>query len=158
MTPLIWIIIIIALSLLLFFIELVVLPGITIAGITAFIGFCAGVAWIFSEYGLLCGFISLLTLLLIIGVVMWLFFRRKTWLKIALSTEIEGTIDSPLCDLCQIGDTGLSITRLAPVGNIEVMGKVFEGKSASGFISPQTPVIVTGYDNNTLIVKAQKNN
>lgn len=153
MTPIAWILIILALSLVLFLVELVVLPGITVAGIAAFVGICAGVAWTFAEYGLGCGFLTLGGVLLVIGVLTALFFRRRTWQRVTLDTEIQSRVDTPISELVTIGQHGTTLTRLAPMGNVEIGGRVYEAKTIVGFIDPQTPITVTGFENQTIIVK-----
>jgi membrane-bound ClpP family serine protease len=52
-----------------------------------------------------------------------------------------------------IGAVGVSISRLSPMGKVEVNGKTFEAKSADVFIDQRSKVEVVGFDNFTLIVR-----
>ncbi|MEG2319811.1 MAG: serine protease, partial [Mucinivorans sp.] len=81
-----WIILLIVLGVVLFFAELVLLPGITIAAAGAFCCLVVAAAWTFVSYGLFTGFVVLAIILVILGVMMALFLRRRTWHNMSLHT------------------------------------------------------------------------
>lgn len=153
MAPLFWIILLIILGILLFVAELILLPGITVAAVLSFCSLCGAVAWTFSSYGVLYGFVSLGVVVAIIGVLTALLLRSRTWRKVALNTELKGTIDSPIAELCALGSKGKALTRIAPIGKVEIDSQVFEAKVLRGFIDEGSDIEVVGYDNQNVIIK-----
>lgn len=153
MSPQFWIISLIVLGILLFLAELVLLPGITIAAIGSLAALSAAVAWAFAAYGISCGFITLGIVLVIIVVMLIFFFRRSTWRKVSLSTELPGTIDTPIEKLCKIGSRGTALSRLAPMGKVIIDGRVFEAKTMRGYINEGADIKVVGFENQNIIVE-----
>lgn len=148
-----WIILLIALGLLLYFAELVLLPGITIAAIGAFCCLVAATSWAFAGYGVATGIIVLVIVLVLLGIITALFLRPKTWKKVSLHTEIKESIDTAINLQVAIGAHGQAITRLAPMGKVMVDGKVFEAKTMGSYVDEHSKIEVLGYDNSALIVK-----
>ncbi len=146
----------IVLGVLLFVAELVLLPGITVAAVGSFCCLVGAVAWAFAEYGPQTGFIVLAIVVGILIVLLALFLRPRTWNRLSLKTRIEAKVDDRGVEArVELGTAGTTLTRLAPMGNIEIEGEIYEAKSLDSYINPKTPVTVTGYDNNVLIVKVQ---
>ena len=52
-----------------------------------------------------------------------------------------------------VGARGISVSRLSPMGKVEIDGKSYEAKSADVFIDQKQPVEVVGFDNFAVIVK-----
>lgn len=155
MTPIFWIILLIVLGTILFFAELVLLPGITIAAVGSFCALVAAASWAFIDYGLATGF-AVLGIIIAIVVVMTIFFLRpKTWKKVTLHTEIRDTIDRPIEELCKIGDTAKVLTRLAPMGKVIIGGKVYEAKTMGQYVDEGGEAEVIGFDNQNVIVKSK---
>lgn len=149
-----WIILLLILGVLLFFAELVLLPGITIAGIGAFCSFvgAAVIGFVKYQYG---GFWILALIILILALMIALFLRPKTWSKVALNAEIKDSFEKKAEETVAVGTEGETLTRLAPMGKVLVGGISYEAKSLDSFIDQKQTVIVTGYDNSSLIVKAK---
>ncbi len=153
MPVLFWIILLVVLGIVLFFAELVLLPGVTLAAIGTFLCFCAASAWIFAEYGLTYGFIGLGAIIAIVVLMLILFFRPQTWKKLSLSTELPDSIATPICEQCEVGSSGMALTRLAPMGKVLVDAQTFEAKTMGGYIDEGVAVRVIGYDNQNIIVE-----
>ncbi len=51
------------------------------------------------------------------------------------------------------GDRGVTLSRLAPAGKIEIQGRIYEARSLDSYVDPRTPVEVVGFENFTIIVK-----
>lgn len=151
-----WIILLILLGLVLFFAELVILPGITIAAIGAFACLVAAVSWAFTSYGLGIGFLVLCVVIVALGIMLALFLRPKTWQKATLHTNLDQAYDDAIQTKVNIGETGVTITRLAPMGKVVINGQTYEAKSPTDYVDQQTNVVVVGYDNFSLIVNTLK--
>lgn len=155
MSPMFWIVLLIILGVILFFAELVLLPGITIAAVGAFCALVVAAAWAFAEFGIVTGFIVLGIIIALVLVMLALFLRPKTWKKVALHTEIKETIDRPISELCKIGDAARALTRLAPMGKVVLEGKVYEAKTMGEYVDEGTEVEVIDFDNQNIIVKSK---
>lgn len=153
MSPLFWITLLLILGILLFLAELVLLPGITIAAIGSLAALSAAVAWSFAAYGISCGFMTLGIVGIIIIIMLIFFFRRSTWRKVSLATELPDTIERPISELCKIGASGISISRLAPMGKVIIDGRVFEAKTMGGFVDEGAKIKVIGFENQNIIVE-----
>ncbi len=153
MPTLFWIIVLVVLGFTLLITELILLPGITIAGVISFCCLCAAAAWTFAAYGLMWGFIGLGIIVLILIILLKIFFKASTWKRVALSTDLPDSIDVPISELCELGAQGSALTRIAPMGSVQINGKVFEAKALTGFIDPGTKVRVTGFENQNIIIE-----
>lgn len=154
-----WIILLIVLGLILFFAELVLLPGVTVAAVLSFCSLVAAVALAFSSYGVSYGFVILGIVLALIIIMTIIFLRPKTWKKVTLRSELQGTINSPIEELVALGSEAKATTRLAPMGKVIVDGKFYEAKTMGRYIDEGSEVKVIGYDNQNIVVELlNKNN
>lgn len=150
-----WIILLIILGMILFLAELVLLPGITIAAIGSFCALVAAVSLAYIDHGLFIGTVVLLIVLLLLSVCTALFLRPKTWNRFALKTKITEPISESIDIQTQVGATGMALTRLAPMGKVEINGKIYEAKSLDSYIDQKSRVVVTGFENSNIVVKLQ---
>lgn len=132
----------IILGIILLLLELVVIPGITIAGIGGVLILGASIYLAFAEYGLWAGFITTAFILIASPVLIVKILKGKAGKRIALQTEITGTVDKIDAALIRIGDEGISIGRLAPTGKVRINGQTMEGKALTGFIDQQAAIRV----------------
>ena len=49
--------------------------------------------------------------------------------------------------------TGMTVSRLAPMGKVEIGGKIYEAKSMDSYIDPRREVEVVGFENFNIIVR-----
>ena len=82
--------------------------------------------------------------------------RSKTLDKIALKKDITSKIDKSAAEKVKVGDTGITITRLAQIGNAEINGNIIEVKTLEGLLNEKTPVIVTRITDGIIYVEKQK--
>ena len=115
------IIALIAAAVILFLVELFVIPGISLAGISALVCIIYANYYAFANLGTGAGFITLIISgIACIGSLVW-FMRSKTLDKLALKKDITSKIDRNAAEKVKVGDTGITITRLAQIGNAEIM-------------------------------------
>lgn len=140
-------------GLLLFIVEVFLIPGISIAGVASAICLLYANYYAFSVLGTTAGFITLAASAIgCIAVMVW-FMRSKTVDKLSLKKTLDYSTN-PLKDLdIKVGDKGTSITRLALIGNAEVNGHIIEVRSADGFIDEKTPVYVERIREGNVIVR-----
>jgi membrane-bound ClpP family serine protease len=151
------IILIIVLGILLFVVEFLLIPGVTIAGIGGAVLMGVAVYMSYKTHGNTVGNYTLIaTLILTIGGFAYA-LRAKTWKRLALNKDIDGRVEVGLeNETVKVGDRGESITRMAPVGKVLINGLVVEGKSQRGFLDQHTPVEVLKVLNTQVIIKPIK--
>jgi len=147
------IIVFILLGLLLLILEFTVIPGVTIAGIGGVAMLIWSIYLAFSTYGTLAGFVTLLVILILAPLMVYYIFRTKAGRKMVLETNIEGKVDGVPVDKIRVGDTGITIGRLAPSGKARINGETVEAQSTGSFIDHNKPVRVLKVLANKVIVE-----
>jgi NfeD-like. len=140
----------------LFLIEIFVIPGISFAGIGAFCCLIYANYFAFSNLGNTAGFITLATSAIACISTLTLFMKSKTLDKIALKKNINSTVDNEAEQSVEVGDTGIASTRLALIGMADINGHHVEVKSIDGLIEEKTPIIVSRIANGAILVVKQK--
>jgi membrane-bound ClpP family serine protease len=143
-------------GIILFLIEIFVIPGISFAGVGAFICLIYANYFAFSNLGNTAGFITLAASAIACVSTLILFMKSKTLDKIALKKNITSTVDNEAELSVKVGDTGISVTRLALIGMAEINGHHVEVKSVDGFIEEKTPIIVNRIAHGSILVERQK--
>ena len=151
------IIILIILGILLFVIEFLLVPGITIAGIGGLILTVLGVYKAFQDFGTATGIWVMVGTIILSVFVIAISLRAKTWSRLMLNTNIEGTVDKDLTEeQVKQGDRGLAVTRLAPMGKIQINDLIREAKSIEGYIEQNTDIEVVQVEGTRIVVKPLK--
>jgi membrane-bound ClpP family serine protease len=153
------IIFLIILGLLLFIVEFMLIPGVTIAGIGGAISLVTAIVFSFTTYGTKVGFIVLGCTLAVMVVTTVLMLKAGTWRKLMLNTAIDSKVDTVGAQEGKVkaGDRGVTVTRLAPGGKVLVNGEYYEAKSIDILIDPKREIEVIRIDDNKLIVKPINN-
>ena len=147
------IIALIAAAVILFLVELFVIPGISLAGISALVCIIYANYYAFANLGTGAGFITLIISgIACIGSLVW-FMRSKTLDKLALKKDITSKIDRSAAEKVKIGDTGITITRLAQIGNAEINGNIIE---VDGLLNEKTPIVVNRITDGIIFVEKLK--
>lgn len=149
------IIFLIFLGLLLFIIEFVLIPGVTIAGIGGAVCLITGIVFAFISFGTSTGLIVLGVTLAIMVVATYFMLKAETWKKFMLKTTLDNKVDTVGSKEGKVkpGDIGVTVTRLAPGGKVLVNGEYFEAKSVDILIDPHQEIEVIRIDDNKVIVK-----
>ena len=148
------IIILIVLGILLFVIEFLLVPGVTVAGIGGLILTVFGVYKAFSDFGSSVGIWVLIGTIMLSAFVIAMSLRARTWNRLMLKTNVDGTVDENLTDeQIKVGDIGVTMTRLAPMGKIRVNMLVREAKSIEGYIDEHGKVEVVSVEGTRITVK-----
>lgn len=136
--------------------EIVLLPGVTVAALLALV--CDGSAvWLaFTQFGTTTGVIVLLVCLGLSLAVTIVSLRAKTWQRFSLRQEIRSSSAALPSETVACGARGRTCSRLAPMGKVEIDGRLYEAKSTGAYIDPQTEVEVVGFENFSIIVKPIK--
>ena len=151
------IVILIILGILLFVIEFLLVPGVTVAGIGGLILTVFGVYKAFNDYGATTGVWVLIGTLLLSVFVIAMSLRARTWDRLMLKTNIQGTVDTDLTEeQIKVGDRGTTLTRLAPMGKVMVNELVREAKSIEGYVDEHKEIEVVSVQGTRMNVKPVK--
>ena len=139
-------------GLILIFVEVLLIPGVGVAGILGLLSMGGSCYYAFYEYGNLVG--SLVTgvnALLLIALVIYI-LRAKTWKKMSLDTKIESKAVSDESTMIVIGNIGKTTTRLAPMGSVRFGEHLVEVKAMEGIIDSGQEVEVVMIEDNKIYV------
>ena len=140
-------------GLILFIIEVFLLPGISIAGIIAAICLLYANYYAFDTMGTLPGCITLaISAIGVVAITVW-FMRSKTVDKLSLKKTIDYKPE-PLKGLnLKAGDEGVALTRLALIGNAEFDGNIIEVRSTGDFIEEKSRIRVNRIRDGIVLVE-----
>lgn len=148
------IVLLILLGVLLFLVEFLIIPGVTVAGIGGAVLLGVAVFVSYRTHGTTVGNYTLLSVLLISVLSLVMALRSKTWRRFMLKTNIDSKVEVGLEEQkIKPGDSGITMTRLAPVGMVTVNNMTIEGKSIGGFLDPNTKIEVVKVLGTQVIVK-----
>ena len=134
--------------------EIFFIPGINISGIAGAGFLIAGVAVAFINFGAMVGWITLLVSIALLTTFVVLFIKGKFWKRISLTTEISSKVEQRNLAV-QVGEKGVAISRLAPIGNANFSGNVLEVKSLSGFVDVGSEIEAVSVSETEILVKVK---
>lgn len=136
--------------------EILVIPGVGIAGIIGFILIIVGIWQTYTGHGMLAGHLVLAGTFILTVTTLVLSLRSKTWRKLALSTSIDSKVNLVDENNLKPGDSGTTVSRLAPMGKALINGEYYEVSTNGDFIDQQTEVVVVKIDHSKIIVKRKE--
>ncbi|HHW80237.1 MAG TPA: hypothetical protein GX746_00850 [Bacteroidales bacterium] len=137
--------------------EIFLLPGITISGIAGFIFLVGGIAYAYMYIGTMAGNLTLIiSALLIMGSFIY-FIKSKSLRRISLNTNIDSKVDNSDLKKINIGDEGITQSRLNPIGKVFINDLTVEAKSIDGqMIDEDTVVVVNKVDWSNILVSKKE--
>ena len=150
------IVILIVVGLALMVVEVVVLPGITVAGIAGAILIGCGVFLTFKWFGSTAGTFAVIGAGIMFIIFLIYVLRAKTWDRLSLHSEIDSKVNVVDTNDIKTGDRGMTVSRLAPIGKILIHDKIMEGKSEFGLIDENREIEVVHVNESTIIVQEIK--
>lgn len=141
----------ILLGIVLMFIEILLVPGVGVAGILGIATMAGSSVYAFLELGATTGaIVTAVNAVLLIALTIWV-LRAKTWERFSLNTKIEAKAVVPEQTLA-VGDRGKAMTRLAPMGSVRFGDKVLEVTAYDSIIDAGQEVEVVFIDDNKVFV------
>lgn len=133
--------------------ELVFLPGVSVGAVLSLVCYGSAVYLAFNDYGIGTGTVVVIVVVLLSLVATAFSLRAKTWRRFSLEQEIDSSsMPSPEAEL-KIGDRGITLSRLAPMGKVQFGSRTYEAKSCDAFVDSRKEVEVVGFENFNVIVK-----
>lgn len=136
--------------------EIFFIPGVGLLGIVGVLGFLGLGAYLImaGETILVICYAAFCVLLFILGFV--LLSRNKVMRKIELTDMVDAVAVQRPTALSE-GDQGVTISRMALVGDVRINGKQFEAESESGFLDPNTPIVISTIRRDKIYVRKINN-
>ena len=119
--------------------EILLVPGIGVAGVLGLLSMGGSCWYAFYEFGNLTGAIVTAVTTLVLVVFAVIVLRAQTWKKMTLNTKIESKVNNIPIEL-RVADRGRTVTRLAPMGSVRFGNEVVEVKALEGMIDPDIEV------------------
>lgn len=146
------IITLIIIGLLLLFAEVLLIPGVGFAGVLGLLALGGSSFYAFMQMGNTAGLIvTAINVVLVVGLTVYV-LRAKTWKRLSLDTNIDARAVSSEEDL-SVGDRGVSVSRLAPMGMVRFADRMVEVKALEGIIDPDVEVEIVLVEDGRIYVK-----
>ena len=145
--------IVILLGIFFLMVEIFLIPGITVSGIAGVVFIGGGIYYAYKYIGQTAGNFSLLFSAILIMASFLYLIKSKSLRRIALNTNIDSTVDVSDLKKINVGDTGITISRLNPIGKVYINGLTVEAKSIDGeMIDEETEVEVNKVEWSNILV------
>lgn len=147
------IILLVLIGVVLIILEIFFLPGITVAGFSSLIFLGGGIYYAFVNLGTTAGYVTIAASVVacVVGII-W-FMRSKSLDRISLKTDIDSVIPTQVNDSIKVGDEGIALSRLNPMGTVLIGTVQVEGKTREDFIDEGSSVIVERVERTSVIVR-----
>lgn len=142
-------------GIILLLLEILVVPGTTVVGVLGFILVAVGIWQSYVIYGVMVGSAVLIVSLGLSLLALYLSLRSKTWNKAMLNTSINSKVNLG-SDKLRVGDSGMSISRINPMGKAIFNNEFFEVSSFGGMIDENRPVKVIEIQRNKIYVELEE--
>lgn len=140
-------------GILLMLIEMLLVPGVGVAGFAGLASLVGACVYAFLRVSTPAGIVVTIIVMVLLLVMLYFILREKTWKRFELSTEIDSKVEDGSARVAA-GTKGIAETRLAPMGNARFGTVSCEVKSAdNSMIAAQTPVEVVAVEDNKILVK-----
>ncbi|MDA3779686.1 MAG: hypothetical protein PF487_05585 [Bacteroidales bacterium] len=150
------IILLILLGIFLFFVEFLLIPGITIAGIAGAILVIVGIYFGYNNYDNPTGHYILFGTTILLILTIYFSLRSRTWKSFMLDSKIDSKVSSDIEEKIETGKIIETVTRLNPFGKVIIDDKYFDAKSTGAYIGNKEKVEVVKITGTVIIVKSLK--
>lgn len=150
------IIILICLGVVFLLLEVLVIPGTTVAGIVGFAMIFVGLWQAYASKGIMEGHITLGLTIVITAVTLYFSFKAGTWKRMALKTSIDSRMDQLEGIIIKEGDSGNTVSRLAPSGKALINNEIVEVHTFGEFIDQEVEISVISVKDNKIFVTLKK--
>lgn len=146
------VILLILLGLIFVMLEILVIPGV------GFVGAIGGILIIIAIYGAYgiqtsYGHLALAGSIMLSVLTIYLSLKSNTWKNLSLNQSIEGKVNTFDEQLLSVGDTGVAVSRLAPMGKALIKDNLYEVQSKEGYITENSEIIIDKLSSDKIIVK-----
>jgi len=132
--------------------EILLVPGVGVAGILGLVSLGGSCFCAFNEFGNLAGgIVTGINAVLLVSLSVWV-LRTKTWKRMSLETSIDAKAVDDEASWVSVGDTGVAITRLAPMGTVRFGDRTAEVKALEGMVDAGREVEIVIIEEGRIVV------
>lgn len=152
-----FIVLLVVLGVLFLVAELVLLPGVSVGALLSIVCYGGAIYLAFGCYGTTAGIVVCSCAVLSALVATFFSLRARTWQRFSLHQELDAA-SAPLPENeLRPGDRGTTLSRLSPMGKVEIRGRIYEAKSQGLYVDPRVEVEVVGFENASVVVRTVDN-
>ncbi|MEO1256227.1 MAG: NfeD family protein [Bacteroidota bacterium] len=137
--------------------EVIFVPGTTVVGILGAIFSAYGIYLGYDYYGSSTGTIILIISLIANLAALIFAFKSKSWERFSLKESLKGKHNDGIKIDIQVGDQGLTISSLKPIGKALFNNQEIEVRSNGGFISENVEIEILKIDSSKIFVQPVNN-
>lgn len=141
----------IIIGLILLLTEILLIPGVGVAGVLGVLSMGASCYCAFTLMGNTAGTIVLAVNIGLLICLLIYVLRAKTWKRLALDTNIDAKV-APSEVAVKVGERGKAASRLAPMGSVRFGNTVVEVKAMEGMIDAGAEVEVAYIEDGKIYV------
>jgi membrane-bound ClpP family serine protease len=133
--------------------EIIFVPGTTLLGLLGLVFTITGVVLSYLSFGGGIGTI-VMAVTIILGISILIYsFKSGVWEKFALKSSINSKFnEGNLADL-QVGEEGITISALRPMGKADFRDKIYEVSTLGNFLPSGTKVRISSIKNNKIFIE-----
>ena len=131
--------------------EILLIPGVGVAGILGILSMGGSCWYAFHEFGNITGSVVTAVTAVVLVAFSVVVLRAKTWKRMTLNTTIQSKVNQLAVEL-RVSDKGHTLTRLAPMGSARFGDEVVEVKALEGMIDPDMDVEICMIDDGKIYV------
>jgi membrane-bound ClpP family serine protease len=133
--------------------ELIFIPGTTVVGLLGLIFSIVGVVISYQHFGSTIGFYVLMVTLAALVVAVFYSFRTGAWTRFSLKSSMNSRVNEGIMATVHIGDEGITISTLRPIGKAQFHDKTFEVKTSGNYIDQGEKVKIVQIESHQITVE-----
>lgn len=133
--------------------EIIFVPGTTVVGIIGFVLMVVGVSLSFTYFGTTVGWITAGGSTAAFFVVFYLCFKSNVWQKFSLKSKIDSKVNEGEMEGLNVGQEGITLSSLRPIGKAELNSKVYEVKTFGTYMDPGQKIRIVEILSNQIVVE-----
>ena len=152
-----FIVLLVALGVLFLVAELVLLPGVSVGALLSIVCYGGAIYLAFDCYGTTAGVVVCCCAAFSALGATFFSLRSRTWQRFSLHQELDASPAPLPGNELRPGDRGTTLSRLSPMGKVEIGGRIYEAKSQGLYVDPRVEVEVVGFENASVVVRTVDN-
>src|SRR6218665_2240669 len=134
-------------------VEILFIPGTTLAGVIGFVCIVMGMWLSFRYFSSVAGWIVSGGATAASATPIYFALTSKLWMRFALRGSNNSKVNENLTDNLSVGMEGKTVSVLRPVGNADFLGQIVEVKSLGDYILPDTKIRIIKIELNQIFIK-----
>ena len=123
--------------------EIALIPGFGVSGIAGIGAMIGSAVYAFMQLGEIAGWVTIAIVIVVtIALILWAVYGKSID-NVALKENITSTVADADASNIKVGDKGVTVTRLALIGEAKFGENIVEVTSRDGFIDEKRNVVVT---------------